>query len=72
MRIRHRDGTITVYGHINKTLVSKSQRVTAGQQIATVGNRGQSTGPHLHFEVHLGGGRKTDPRAWLSRNGAQD
>ncbi len=71
VRIRHNDGTITVYGHINKTLVSEGQRVTAGEQIATVGNRGQSTGPHLHFEVHLTDGRKTDPRAWLLRNGVQ-
>ncbi|MGH3872442.1 MAG: M23 family metallopeptidase [Pseudonocardiaceae bacterium] len=71
VRIRHDDGTITVYGHINTTLVAQGQRVTAGEQIATVGNRGQSTGPHLHFEVHLGGERKTDPRAWLVLNGVQ-
>lgn len=71
VRIRHDDGTITVYGHINETLVSEGQRVTAGEQIATVGNRGYSTGPHLHFEVHLGGERKTDPLAWLEANGIQ-
>ena len=50
---------------------SEGQQVTAGEQIATVGNRGQSTGPHLHFEVHLGGERKTDPLVWLVRNGEQ-
>ncbi|MFN2496297.1 MAG: M23 family metallopeptidase [Pseudonocardiaceae bacterium] len=71
VRIRHDDGTVTVYGHINETLVSEGQRVTAGEQIATVGNRGLSTGPHLHFEVHLDGERKTDPLTWLRRNGVQ-
>jgi len=71
VRIRHDDGTVTVYGHINQTLVTEGQRVTAGEQIATMGNRGQSTGSHLHFEVHLGGVRKADPLAWLVRNGVQ-
>lgn len=69
VRIRHDDGTVTVYGHINETLVAEGQPVTAGEQIATMGNRGLSTGPHLHFEVHLDGERKTNPLAWLQRNG---
>jgi murein DD-endopeptidase MepM/ murein hydrolase activator NlpD len=69
VRVRHDDGTITVYGHIHETLVSVGDRVGAGQRIATVGNRGNSTGPHLHFEVHLDGSRKVDPLTWLRRNG---
>lgn len=68
VRVRHDNGIITVYGHINETLVWVGQRVGAGQQIATVGNRGQSTGPHLHFEVHQRG-VKVDPLFWLRRNG---
>ncbi|MFF5990681.1 MULTISPECIES: M23 family metallopeptidase [Prauserella] len=68
VRVRHDNGTITVYGHINETLVYVGQRVAAGEQIATVGNRGQSTGPHLHFEVHKDG-YKIDPLVWLRANG---
>lgn len=69
VRLRHDDETVSVYGHINETLVSVGQRVVAGEQIATVGNRGQSTGPHLHFEVLLGGEDRTDPLEWLRNNG---
>ncbi|SDC46061.1 M23 family metallopeptidase [Actinokineospora iranica] len=69
VRIRHDDGTVTVYGHMNEILTSKGARVGAGQQIATIGNRGQSTGPHLHFEVWQGGSRKIDPVPWLRARG---
>ncbi|SFB56534.1 Murein DD-endopeptidase MepM and murein hydrolase activator NlpD, contain LysM domain [Amycolatopsis marina] len=68
VRVRHDNGVVTVYGHINETLVTVGQRVDVGQRIATVGSRGQSTGPHLHFEVHKGG-RKIDPLLWLRSNG---
>ncbi|CAM2845219.1 M23 family metallopeptidase [Prescottella defluvii] len=69
VRVQHNDGTITVYGHVDTYLVSVGQRVAAGQQIATVGNRGQSSGPHLHFEVWDPSGRQVDPQAWLRSNG---
>ncbi|MCA1005689.1 M23 family metallopeptidase [Rhodococcus hoagii] len=69
VRVQHDDGTITVYGHVDTYVVSVGQRVAAGQQIATVGNRGQSTGPHLHFEVWNPSGRQVDPQAWLRKNG---
>ena len=66
-----------VYGHMRPAdlKVRKGQRVSAGQQIAAVGNEGQSTGPHLHFELwtagtRLGGGRPVDPLPWL-RGAAQ-
>jgi len=68
VRVQHANGVITVYGHINESLVSVGQRVSAGQQIATMGNRGQSTGPHLHFEVHQNGS-KIDPLPWLRSRG---
>ena len=70
VRVLHDDGTTTVYGHINEYLVEQGQRVQAGQQIATVGNRGESTGPHLHFEVWDADGSKTDPKQWLAQRGA--
>jgi murein DD-endopeptidase MepM/ murein hydrolase activator NlpD len=69
VRVRHNDGTITIYGHVNETLVTAGQQVQAGQQIATMGNRGQSTGPHLHFEVWIDGSQKIDPVGWLGERG---
>lgn len=69
VRLLHDDGTVTVYGHVNDYTVAVGQRVSAGQQIAHVGNRGQSTGPHLHFEVHDAAGNKVDPAHWLKENG---
>ncbi|MEU6640915.1 M23 family metallopeptidase [Saccharomonospora sp. NPDC046836] len=69
VRIQLDDGTVHVYGHINSYSVSVGQRVKAGEQIAEMGNRGQSTGPHLHFEVWTSGGQKIDPRQWLAEHG---
>jgi murein DD-endopeptidase MepM/ murein hydrolase activator NlpD len=69
VKLRHADGTVTLYGHVNTTLVSVGQRVMAGDQIATMGNRGNSTGPHLHFEVLLGGTQRVDPVPWLAKRG---
>src|SRR5699024_2448529 len=70
VRVQHDDGTISVYGHINEALVSQGQHVDTGQQIATMGNRGQSTGSHLHFEISQNGGQNVDPQGWLSEHGA--
>ena len=69
VRVRHIDGTMTVYGHINRTLVLVGQQVAAGQVIAEVGNRGRSTGPHLHIEVLTPSGAKINPRPWLDVRG---
>ncbi|MGY2064344.1 M23 family metallopeptidase [Blastococcus sp. SYSU DS0619] len=66
------DGAVTVYGHVNRYFVSTGERVVAGERIAEVGNRGQSTGPHLHFEVHPSGlmyGGQVDPVPWLNARG---
>ncbi|BBY31513.1 hypothetical protein GCM10023114_34350 [Mycolicibacterium sediminis] len=71
VKIRSTDGVVTLYGHVDTTTVQVGERVLAGDQIATVGNRGNSTGPHLHFEVHLKGSEKTDPMAWLRARGVQ-
>lgn len=69
VKIRHADGTVTLYGHVNTWVVSVGQRVMAGDQIATVGNRGQSTGPHCHFSVLLNGTDFIDPQPWLAQRG---
>ncbi|MFI6868263.1 M23 family metallopeptidase [Nocardia sp. NPDC050406] len=69
VRLLHDDGTVTIYGHIDTATVSQGERVMAGDQIATVGNRGFSTGPHCHFEVWLNGVDKVDPVPWLASRG---
>ncbi|WP_280233501.1 M23 family metallopeptidase [Nocardia cyriacigeorgica] len=69
VRLLHDDGTVTIYGHIDTATVSQGQRVMAGDQIATMGNRGFSTGPHVHFEVWLNGTDKVDPLPWLATRG---
>ena len=69
--VQHENGDVTVYGHMDEILVSAGQVVRAGDTIALLGNTGQSTGPHLHFEVHQGGegGTKIDPIGWLRDRG---
>jgi murein DD-endopeptidase MepM/ murein hydrolase activator NlpD len=69
VKVRHNDGTVTLYGHVNSWLVGVGDRVLAGDQIATIGNRGNSTGPHLHFEVLLNGTDRIDPVGWLAQRG---
>ena len=72
VRVQHNDGTVTVYGHVDRILVRKGAQLRAGDQIATMGNRGYSTGPHLHFEVWSAGGSKLNPLTWLRAKGASN
>lgn len=53
--IDHGHGVKTKYGHLSKILVKKGQYVKRGEKIALVGDSGRTTGPHLHYEVHLNG-----------------
>ena len=53
--ISHGNGMYTLYAHLANPTVSEGQAVTVGQQIGVIGSTGHSTGPHLHFEVYIGG-----------------
>ena len=64
----HEGGVETVYGHMERIIVTPGQAVRAGQPIALVGSEGESTGPHLHFEVHVND-RLVDPLLWLEQHG---
>ncbi len=68
--LQHPNGVQTVYGHMKyqDLLVPPTAHVKAGQNIARVGSEGFSTGPHLHFEVHIDGAR-TDPVLFLNAQG---
>ncbi|GAB4383582.1 MAG: hypothetical protein Kow00121_45660 [Elainellaceae cyanobacterium] len=68
VEIRHSDGSMTRYAHMNAIHVSAGQNVTQGEQIGEMGSTGYSTGPHLHFEVHLPNQGTVNPMAYLPAN----
>jgi len=69
MIVTAKDGTETWYCHLSSYRVASGTTVKAGTPIAYSGNSGNSTGPHLHFEVRPGGGSAIDPLPWLRSHG---
>jgi murein DD-endopeptidase MepM/ murein hydrolase activator NlpD len=68
--IDHGDGHYTHYAHASEARVSPGDRVEAGDVIALEGSTGNSTGPHLHFEVHKGSlWNQVEPTQWMSNRG---
>jgi murein DD-endopeptidase MepM/ murein hydrolase activator NlpD len=67
--IDHGDGYYTHYAHASEAKVSPGDKVKPGQIIALEGSTGDSTGPHLHFEVHKGMWNQVEPTEWLSNRG---
>jgi murein DD-endopeptidase MepM/ murein hydrolase activator NlpD len=65
VEVRHPDGSMTRYAHNSRLLVESGQQVRQGQQIAEMGSTGFSTGPHLHFEIHLPNDGVVNPMAHL-------
>lgn len=65
IEVRHTDGNMTRYAHNNKLNVSAGQSVRQGQQIAEMGATGYTTGPQLHFEIHLDAQGPVDPVPFL-------
>ena len=66
----HKDGSETLYCHCSKIIAKKGDVIRAGETIALVGSTGRSTGPHLHFEMHIGD-KTVDPLIYLPvKNGA--
>ncbi len=53
--IDHGNGFTTLYAHLNSVFISPGMTVSKGQQVGTMGSTGNSTGPHLHFEIRYGG-----------------
>lgn len=63
--IYHGGGVYTNHAHLSKIKVRIGQKVKAGRLIGLCGSTGRSTGPHLHFEIHLGKWNRVDPKPYL-------
>ena len=68
IRIKHKDGSISVYGHMETLKAQVGDFVDAGDVIAGMGTRGFSTGVHLHFEIWPDGQTPVDPIEWMKKN----
>ena len=66
--IDHGSGVQTLSAHLSSVSVAAGQVVSAGERVGAVGTTGSVTGPHLHFEVRVGG-TPVDPLHWLPSRG---
>ena len=71
VEIRHGLGYLTVYGHLSRIAVGKGDQVAAGQVVAYMGESGQASGPHLHFEIWRQG-EAVDPRTVVAGDPARN
>jgi murein DD-endopeptidase MepM/ murein hydrolase activator NlpD len=73
VQIKTHDGKYLLYAHLSSKSVSVGQSVTVGQKVGAVGSTGNSSGPHLHFEVRtapsFGAGNFLNPASWLLSHG---
>ncbi|HXT49028.1 MAG TPA: M23 family metallopeptidase [Gemmatimonadaceae bacterium] len=69
LEIDHGDGIVTKYAHCSKIVVHRGQHVKRGDIIANVGSTGLSTGPHVHYEIHVNG-KVVDPLTYVLPEGA--
>lgn len=70
VKVRHSDGSVGLYAHMSRVGVKVGQRIDFGMYLGAVGSSGNSTGPHLHWEVRKPGdryGQQYDPRDWVRR-----
>ena len=67
VQVTHADGTVTLYAHLSEINVRQGDTVVRGQQIGRVGSTGNSSGPHLHFEVRSNGS-KVDPMVYITED----
>lgn len=70
VKVRHTDGSVGLYAHMSRIGVKVGQRIDFGMYLGAVGNSGNSTGAHLHWEIRKPGdryGQQFDPRQWVSQ-----
>lgn len=67
--VRHWDGTETWYCHLSRIIQGTGSTVAPGEVIGAVGSTGNSTGPHLHLEVHPASSGPVNPQSWLAERG---
>jgi murein DD-endopeptidase MepM/ murein hydrolase activator NlpD len=68
LEIDHGDGIVTKYAHCSRIVVKRGQHVKRGEIIANVGSTGLSTGPHVHYEIHVNG-KVVDPLTYVLPEG---
>ncbi|MHB1475363.1 MAG: M23 family metallopeptidase [Dermatophilaceae bacterium] len=66
VKIRYWDGTVSFYGHMSQVSVTDGETLLPGEVVGQSGNTGESTGPHLHLEIHPDGDQPVNPLPWLA------